>query len=161
MSGSIQRKIFTIQSAMHMHDVGEYLCGQIISFHRICLAGQLLFCSHYTTERVAVARSDISVVPPKQAGTSSSTKPTSSISPKVMSAALSMSPPKTAVTMLKEYCEKMGLPQPQYSEIPQCKEQQFQFKVSLKSVEVSGKVGYSKQQAKQSAAQLAIQKLGL
>ena len=80
-----------------------------------------------------------------------------------MSAALSMSPPKTAVTMLKEYCEKMGLPQPQYSEIPQCKEQQqqFQFKVSLKSVEVAGKVCCSKQQAKRSAAQLAIQKLGL
>lgn len=137
--------------------------ADIVSFHRTCLAGQLLFCSHYTTERVAVARSDISVVPPKQAGTFSSTKPTSSISPKVMSAALSMSPPKTAVTMLKEYCEKMGLPQPQYSEIPQCKkqQQQFQFKVSLKSVEATGKACCSKQQAKQSAAQLAIQKLGL
>lgn len=136
----------------------------LVSFHRIYLAGNLIittfFCYHYTTECVAVARSDIPVVPPKQAGTSSSIKP-SSKSPKMMSAALSMSPPKTAVTMLKEYCEKMGLPQPQYSEIPQCKEQQFQFKVSLKSVEVTGNVCNSKQQAKQSAAQLAIQKLGL
>ena len=78
----------------------------------------------------------------------------------MMPSALSMSPLKTAVTTLKEYCEKKGLPQPQYSEIPLRKEQQFQFKVSLRSVEVTGKVCSSKQQAKQSAAQLAIRKLG-
>ena len=111
----------------------------------------------YTTDHSTVARSDTPVVLPKQAST---TKP-SSISPKVMCPALSMSPPKTAVTTLKEYCEKKGLPQPQYSEIPLRKEQQFQFKVSLKSVEVTGKICGSKQQAKQSAAQLVIQNLGL
>ena len=111
-------------------------------------------------EHLTVARSDTPVVPPKQARTSSSIKP-SFISPKVMPAALSMSPPKTAVTTLKEYCEKKGLPQPQYSEIPLHKEQQFQFQVSLRSVEVTGKVCSSKQQAKQSAAQLANQNLGL
>ena len=97
------------------------------------------------------------MVLPKQASTTKS----SSISPKVTRPALSMSPPKTAVTTLKEYCEKKGLPQPQYSEIPLHKEQQFQFKVSLKSVQVTGEVCSSKQQAKRSAAQLVIQNLGL
>ena len=138
-------------------------CSFQYIFHRICLeilSEQLLFCYHYTTEHLTVARSDVPVVSPKQASTSSSMKP-NSISPKVMRPALSMSPPKTAVTTLKEYCEKKGLPQPQYSEVPLCKEQQFQFKVSLRSVEVTGKVCGSKQQAKQSAAQLAIQNLGL
>ena len=166
MNGNIQRKdfsTFSIQSFTHI----VLLCGHAVFSppvsHRICLeilSEQLSFCYHYTTEHLTVARSDTPVVPPKQASTSSSIKP-SSISPKVMPAALSMSPPKTAVTTLKEYCEKNGLPQPQYSEIPLHKEQQFQFQVSLRSVEVTGKVCSSKQQAKQSAAQLANQNLGL
>ena len=134
-----------------------------VHFHRICLeilSEQLSFCYHDTTEQLTVARSDAPVVPPKQASTFGTIKP-SSISPKVMPPALSMSPPKSAVTTLKEYCEKKGLPQPQYSEIALRKEQQFQFKVSLRSVEVTGKVCGSKQQAKHSAAQLAIRKIGL
>ena len=129
---------------------------------RICLeilSELLLFGTITPTEHLTVARSDVPVVPQKHASACSSMKP-SSISPKVMPPALSMSPLKTAVTTLKEYCEKKGLPQPQYSEIPLRKEQQFQFKVSLRSVEVTGKVCSSKQQAKQSAAQLAIRKLG-
>ena len=74
-----------------------------------------------------------------------------------------VSPSRTAVTALKEYCEKENLPQPQYSEIPQDVEQHFQYKVVVTVTSVRtmaiGNICGSKQQAKQSAAQSALQKL--
>lgn len=83
--------------------------------------------------------------------------------PKVMSPTKAMSPPRTAVTILKEYCEKERLPEPLYSEIPQDVEQHFQYKVVITVTSVRttaiGNVCGSKQQAKQSAAQSALQKL--
>ena len=83
--------------------------------------------------------------------------------PKVMPPTKAVSPSRTAVTALKEYCEKENLPQPQYSEIPQDTDQRFQFKVVIivtsARMTATGGICGSKQQAKQSAAQSALQKL--
>ena len=102
------------------------------------------------------------VMPPTNT-TTSPPRTVISTQPKVMSPTKAMSPPRTAVTILKEYCEKERLPEPLYSEIPQDVEQHFQYKVvvTVTSARMTaiGNVCGSKQQAKQSAAQSALQKL--
>ena len=71
---------------------------------------------------------------------------------------------KTAVSRLKEYCEKNRLSQAQYREVRVAGEQRFQYEVTVPThppVTVRGDVCGTKAEAKHNAAQKAMQRLGI
>jgi len=113
----------------------------------------------YTPMTTKSGDSSPKVMPP----TASPPRTAISTAPKVMPPTKAVSPSRTAITALKEYCEQEKLSQPQYSEIPQDAERRFQFKVIVivtsARMTATGDICGSKQQAKQSAARSALQKL--
>ncbi len=73
------------------------------------------------------------------------------------------SPGKKSMSKLKEFCDKQGSDDPVYVELD-IPGERFKFKVTVKSlrpVTAVGEVCSSKKDAKHSAAQKALQKLGL
>ncbi len=74
------------------------------------------------------------------------------------------SPNKTSASRLKEFCDKQRCGDPKYTEIRVPEEQRFQFTVTVNTllpVTALGEVYSSKKDAKQSAAQEALRKLGV
>jgi len=68
---------------------------------------------------------------------------------------------KTPVSILLEYCQKNKLKEPEYVEVPAQNGSGFSYVVTVKGNSYNGIVRTKKQEAKHSAAKVAIQQLGI
>ena len=68
---------------------------------------------------------------------------------------------KTPVSILLEYCQKNKLKEPEYMEVPAQNGSGFSYVVTVKGNSYNGIVRTKKQEAKHSAAKVAIQQLGI
>jgi len=69
-------------------------------------------------------------------------------------------PQRTAISQLQEYCQKNKLKDPDYRELPPQGSGGFRFSVTVDGKSYSGELKARKQDARQSAAEVAMRRVG-